>query len=1088
MNALDIALRRPITVLVAMAAISLGSLFAVTQMRTDVFPDLNQPIIYVAQAYGGMDPAQMEGLISNYYEYAFLYMNGIEHVESRNMQNLAVLKLYFHPGTDMAQAMAEAAIYANRAKAYFPPGTVTPFILRLDASSVPVAYLVLSSETRSINELSDLMLFRLRPILASLPGASAPQPFGGSLRTIIVNLNPEKLRSYNMSPQEVSEALNKGNTVTPSGNARIKDQMPMVSVNSIVMNPQELLNIPIRPETSIYLRDLGTVQDSMDIPTGWALVDGRRSVYMPIVKTAEASTLTVATELKDNLDTMRSQIPEDVKLSLEFDQSPYVTGAIGGVVQESVLGALLTGLMVFLFLRDWRSVVIVVVTIPLSLMGALVGLWLCGQSINLMTLGGLSLAVGILVDEATVVIENIHTHMAQTTSLSRAILAGTAETTVPILLAMLCILAVFLPSFLMEGAARGLFVPLALSVGFSMVTAFLVSITFVPVLSVWLLRHFHTDPKASLGWFTFARFRRGYTALVKPLLGWRWLLLGGYVVGAGLILLLGATQVGQEIAPQVDSGQLQMRLRAPTGTRLEITEDLTRQALEEIKQLVGPDNVAISVSYVGTTAPTYTVNSIYLWTSGTDQAVVRIALRPEGGLHIEEVKERLREELPKRLAPWLRQRLIVEGVSPALAQKRSEQVAISFEPSDVINQVMSFGSPTPIEVVVSGPNQADNLAHADKIAAQLREIPTLRDLQFVQATDYPRLMVDVDRERAGFAGLTVAEAATSLIAATSSSRYVVPVFWADPKSGIGYQVQLQVPPAQMNSTAEIGMIPLKSTPEGSLLLRDVAKIREGTIPQEFTRINQKRIVSLTANVAGEDLGRATARIEQAVTEAGKPPRGVKVELRGQIRPMKQMFNGLARGLGLAVVVVFLMLAAYFQSARLSLVAVATVPAVVSGVVLALLATGTTLNIQSFMGAIMAVGVAVANAILLVTFAERHRQRGASAVDAAWIGASERLRPILMTSCAMIAGMVPMALGWGEGGEQTAPLGRAVIGGLIFATAATLLILPAVFAVVMGRSRIGSVSLHPNDRDSRYHDPIPPSTNPGAGHPTQGQTP
>jgi multidrug efflux pump subunit AcrB len=1072
MKALDFALRHPLTVMVGVLAVVIGSVFAVLRMRTDVFPDLNQPIIYVAQAYGGMDPAQMEGFISNYYEYAFLYMSGIDHVETKNMQNLALIKLYFHPGVNLAQAMGEAAIYANRAKAYLPPGTVTPFILPLDASSVPVAFLVLSSETRSINELSDLMLFRIRPILASLPGASAPQPFGGSLRTIVVNLDPDRLRAYNLSPQEVADALNKGNIITPSGDARINDQMPIVSVNSIVVDPNDLGEIPIKPEQSIYLRDLGTIKDSMDLPTGWAMVNGRRSVYMPINKTGDASTLTVTNELKDNLAQMQSQLPEDVKLGLEFDQSPYVTGAVGGVIEESALGAILTGLMVLLFLRDWRSVIVVVLTIPLSLMGALIGLWLTGQSINLMTLGGLSLAVGILVDESTVVIENIHTWMGKCPSLARAILEGTAETTVPILLAMLCILAVFLPSFMMEGAARGLFVPLAISVGFAMVSAFILSITFVPVISGWLLKldHQQHGEAAAEGRLSFARFRRGYSGFIPILLRWRWLILAGYGVGAAAILLIAGTQVGREIAPQVDSGQFQMRIRAATGTRLEVTEDLTRQALEEIKQLLGPDSIAVSVAYVGTTAPTYTVNAVYLWTSGTDQAVVRLALRRDAYLHVEEVKERIRNELPGRLQPWLTRRLLVEGAAPDVAERRSRQVQVSFEPADVINQVMSFGSPTPIEVVTSGPDQANNRSYAEKIAEGMRQIPTLRDLQYGQAFDYPRIKVEIDRERAGLAGLTVAEASTSLIAATSSSRYVVPVFWADPKSGIGYQVQLQVPPARINSPAEVGMIPVKQTTDGSVLLRDVAKLEHSTMPQEYDRINQKRMVSLTANVVGEDLGRATARIEKAIHDAGDPPRGTKVEIRGQVPPMKQMFSGLALGLGLAVLVVFLMLAAYFQSITLSIVSVATTPAVVAGVALALFSTHTTLNIESFMGAIMAIGVAVANAILLVTFAERARQSGLSAAEAARTGAAERLRPILMTSCAMIAGMVPMALGFGEGGEQSAPLARAVIGGLGFATAATLLILPAVFTVVMGFQGIGSISMHPDDPESGAYSP------------------
>ncbi len=1081
MNALSFALRHPLSIVVVVIAIALGSWFSVNRMRTDVFPNLNQPVIYVAQPYGGMDPAQMEGLITNYYEYAFLFMNGIHHVESRNVQNIALVKLYFQPGTNMAQAVAESAIYANRAKAFFPPGTVTPFIMSLDASMVPVAYVTLSSDSRSVDELADLMLFRVRPKLASLPGTTAPQPFGGSLRSIVVNLDPGRLRAYNLSPEIVARALDKGNTITPSGNARINDQMPIVSVNSIVVDPQDLGNIPVKPEESIYLRDLmrGKVQDTTDIPTGWALVNGKRAVYMPILKTADASTLTVARQLSKNMDDMRSVLPKDCDLKLEFDQSPYVTGAVGGVVQESAIGAILTGLMVLLFLGDLRSVLVVVVTIPLSLMGSLIGLFITGQSINLMTLGGMSLAVGILVDMGTVVIENIHTQMAKQPSLARAVFIGTAETTVPILLAMLCILVVFLPAFLMEGAAGALFVPLAISVGFAMITAFLLSITFVPVLSIWILKthaHGHGEATPPPGRFSFAAFRRRYAKLARGVLAARWLVLGGYAAGAALVLVVCGLQVGQEISPQVDAGQFQMRLKAPVGTRLEATEDLTKQALKEIENILGPDSVKISVAHIGQTAPTFTANAVFLWTSGPDQAVIRIALNEEKGLHTEEVKERLRKELPERLKPWLAKSLVSYGAAPHVAARRAEQVTVSFEPADVINQVMSFGSPTPVEVVISGPVLEENRAYAEKVIAQMRKIPTLKDLQFGQNFDYPRINVEIDRERAGEAGLTVADAANAMIAATSSSRYIVPVYWADPNTGIGYQVQLQVPPAQMNSNAEVGMIPVKQNGEGpATLLRDVAKITDTTIPQEYDRINQRRIVSITANVVGEDLGRAVKKIEAAIKAAGDPPRGVKIgddqgHIRGQVPAMQQMFSGLTSGLGMAVVVVFLMLTAYFQSFKLAFVSIATTPAVVAGVAFALFITHTTLNIQSFMGAIMAVGVAVANAILLVTFAENARQTGIGASEGARTGAEERLRPILMTSCAMVAGMVPMALGLGEGGEQSAPLGRAVIGGLAVATGATLLILPAVFSVVMGSDKIGSSSLHPDDPDSPCYAP------------------
>jgi len=1104
MNALSFALRHPLSIIVLVIAIALGSALAVDglglvkPMRTDVFPNLNQPVIYVAQPYGGMDPAQMEGLITNYYEYAFLFMNGIHHVESRNVQNIALVKLYFQPGTNMAQAVAEAAIYANRAKAFFPPGTVTPFIMSLDASMVPVAYVTLSSDSRSVDELADLMLFRIRPKLASLPGTTAPQPFGGSLRSIVVNLDPQRLNAYKLSPDQVARALDKGNLITPSGNARIKDQYPFVSINSIVVNPKDLGNIPIKPDIgqSVYLRDLGEVKDTTDIPTGWALVNGSRAVYMPILKTAEASTLTVATQLKNNLEDMKSVLPDDCTLQLEFDQSPYVTGAVNGVRDESAIGALLTGLMVLLFLGDWRSVIVVVLTIPLSLMGSLIGLFITGQSINLMTLGGMSLAVGILVDMGTVVIENIHTQMARQPSVARAVFAGTAETTVPILLAMLCILVVFLPAFLMEGAAGALFVPLAISVGFAMITAFILSITFVPVLSIWILKahaHDHSEVTAPPRRFSFAAFRRRYAKVASAVLAAPWLVLGVYAGVFALVLLVCGLQVGQEISPQVDAGQFQMRLKAPVGTRLEATEDLTRAALKEMESILGPDSIKITVAHIGQTAPTLTANAVFLWTSGSDQAVVRVALNHEKGLHTEEVKERLRDELPARLKPLLTKILMSYGAAPDVAAKRAEQIGVSFEPADVINQVMSFGSPTPVEVVISGPVLEENRAYADKVIGEMRKIKTLKDLQFGQNFDYPRIMVEIDRERANLAELSVAETANALIAATSSSRYITPVYWADPKTGIGYQVQIQVPPALMSSISDVGTIPAKQNASGpAFLIRDVATITESTMPQEYDRINQRRIVTITANVVGEDLGRAVTKIEAAIAaaeediKASDPPPGVKDRdwyrrvkvgddqghIRGQVPAMRQMFKGLGRGLAGAVVVVFLMLTAYFQSFKLAFVSIATTPAVVAGVAFALYITNTTLNVQSFMGAIMAVGVAVANAILLVTFAENARQTGIGAAEGARTGAEERLRPILMTSCAMVAGMIPMALGLGEGGEQSAPLGRAVIGGLTIATVATLLILPAIFSVVMGSSKIGSASLHPDDPDSNYYAPAP----------------
>jgi multidrug efflux pump subunit AcrB len=1100
MNPILFALRRPLTVMVAIVAVVLCSILALGNllpekveiggltipvrsllptrgMPADIFPDLGVPIIYVAQPYGGMDPAQMEGFITNYYEYHFLYITGIHHVESKNIQGVALMKLFFHPGTNMAQAMAETVNYVNRARSFMPEGTVPPFIMRYDAGSVPVGYLVFESKTKSIGEIQDAALFRVRPLFASLPGVSAPPPFGGNQRTILVKVNLAKLNALDMSPGEVVTALSSGNLISPSGAVTFADQTMMVPVNSVVKDPRDLEGLAIRSNNGpiVYVRDVGRVEDGTDIATGYGLVNGIPSVYILVTKRADASTLSVVNEVKANMDKMRDALPKGISIRFEFDQSPYITRALWGLGLEGLLGAALTGVMVFLFLRDGRSVIVVVLNIPIALLGAVVALWLTGQTINLMTLGGLALAVGILVDEATVEVENIHTQFEHTPNIARAVRAGNAETAVPRLLAMLCILAVFIPSFFMQGAARNLFVPLSLAVGFSMVASYLLSSTFVPVVSVWLLRHYHPHQAGSPGLFSFARFRSGYARVLGGIVRLRWLVVAGYLGGVVLLVLWwlgGHPGLGREIFPLVDSGQFQLRLRAPDGTPLDTTRELTEEALREIGREVGPDNVAITVCLVGTASYNYPINAIYLWTMGPQEAVLRIALNPDSGIRVEALKETLRSRLKKHLTGWLERKLVAEKVSPAEAAKRVQGLTLSFEPADIVNEVMSFGSPTPVEVAISGPNLANNRAYAARVRKELDErIKSLRDLQYVQSLHYPTLQIELDREFLAETGLTVADVAYALRPFTLSSRFVARNFWADPKSGIGYQVQVQLAEEKFKSVEDLKNLPIKRIGKTQYLLRDVARsIRQKPEPGEYDRYNMKRMVSLTANIEGEDLGRVDGHITAALEAAGKRPAAVAVDVRGQLAPMRQMFNGLAAGLGLAVIAILLLLTANFQSFRLALVVVSTVPAVLTGVALALVVTGTTLNIQSFMGAIMAIGVAVANAILLVTFAERSRREGAKAAAAAVDGAQHRLRPILMTSCAMIAGMVPMALALGEGGEQTAPLARAVIGGLLAATLATLFLLPSVFAVVQGWASNRSPSLDPDDPASAYHDP------------------
>jgi len=1052
MNLVNFALRRPLTIVVAVIAVALGAWVALQRMTRDIFPPLGIPTIYVAQPYGGMDPAQMEGYLTYYYEYHFLYITGIEHVESKSIQGASIMKLQFHPGTDMAAAMAETVQYVNRARAFMPPGTVPPFAMRFDAGSVAVGYLVFSTDNpnRTVGQMQDAALNLVRPLFATLPGVSAPPPFGGSARTVLINVKPDRMRAYNLSPDEIVQAMTQANTISPSGNMNLGDKYPIVPVNSIVKNIRDLEGVPLRTTANgaVFLRDVAEVLDGADIVTSYGLVNGRRTVYIPVTKRSDASTLSVVNLVKQSMAKFQSVLPDDVKVSYEFDQSPVVVRAIRDLAKEGALGAVLTGVMVLLFLRDWRSAFIVVINIPLALMAGAFALWATGQDVNLMTLGGLALAVGILVDEATVTIENIHTHLARGAHVARAASDATRETTVPRLLAMLCVVAVFIPAFFMSGAAKALFVPLALAVSFSMVASYLLSSTLVPVLTVWIVRA-HEKKESDTATRTrtaFEHFQAAYGWFVRGMVTVRWLVVPVYLIAAALVVWSIGSRLGVEIFPKTDVGQLALRLRAPVGTKVENTEALALKVLDLIKREAKPENVELTMGLVGVHAANYPINLIHLWNGGPEEGWLAVQLKHGCGIKVEPFKERLRAVFAAELP----------------------EVRFSFEPSDIVNRVMSFGSSTPIEVAVSGPNLAINKEHADKLYEKLKQIPALRDVQFAQSLDYPTVDVNVNRERAGLLGVKVSDVTRSLVAATTSSRFTVANFWADPVSGVAYNLQVQIPQSKTTSLEDLKNVPISSSNGKSVLLRNIAAVAPGTAVGTYERYNMARVVSITANIHGASLGEVARQIAKAIAEVGAPPPKTNVAVRGQTVPLNDLLTGFQNGFIISVAVIFLLLGANFQSLRLSLVVVSTVPAVIAGVVLALWLTGTTLNIQSAMGAITAIGVAVANSILLVTFAERSRIAGGNALDAAADGAQSRLRPILMTTCAMIAGMMPLALGLGEGGDQTAPLGRAVIGGLALATLATLFVLPPVFAIVRRHSSTKSRSLDPDDPLSNHH--------------------
>jgi multidrug efflux pump subunit AcrB len=1036
------ALRRPVTILVAVLAIVLSAGLAIRGAPVDIFPDLGVPVIYVVQPYGGMSPAQMEGQIVGYYEYHFLYIAGIEHIESSSIQGMAMLKLYFHPGTNIAQSLAQVTAMAFRATSFMPAGTLPPFIVRFDAGSIPVGQLVFSSPSRSEAEIQDMALYKVRPLLATLPGVSAPPPSGGKIRTIVAYVDPDRMRAYRISPDQIAATLGHENLTLPAGNARIGDFTTIAATNAMVEKPTDLGSIPLRTGAgpTVFLRDVARIEDGADIVYNIALVNGRRTVYMPLTKRADASTLEVVSNIKTALPRMRAQVPEDVKVELEFDQSIYVKNAIRGLATEGVLGALLTSLMVLLFLGNWRSALIVILTIPLSVLAALVGLRLSGQTLNIMTLGGLALAIGILVDEATVAIENFHTHLGQGKPASLAVVHSMREVMLPRLLAMLCVIAVFIPALFMVGIGRALFPPLAMAVAFAMVASYLLSSTLVPVLSVLLFRD-QTSTTVEGREGRFERFRDRYGRLCRAGVRRPWLVIAMYVVGLAMVAIP-AFGIRTELFPRVDAGQMQIRIRGPAGTRLERTEETVRRTEEVLREEAGKGFVDLTLANVGNPPWSYPVNGVFVWNSGPQEALLMAALKPGKRPSIPVLEARLR----KRLAAEM------------------PDVHFSFEAGDIVSQVLNFGASTPINVTVSGNKLAETRAFTEKLADELRRSPSLRDVQIPQALDYPSVDIKIDRERAGQLGVTVDQIGRSVVAATSSSVLVTPNFWVAPATGVPYRVAIRVPENQINSLDALKNLPIM--PDGALrpLLSDVATVLPGVTAGELDHLNSQRMLSVTANVAGNDLARAGREVAAALERTGPAPRGATVSVRGQVEQMRKTLDSLKEGLILAVVVVLLLLTANFQSLRDALIVLSTVPAVLGGVALVLLATGTTLNVESLMGAIMSIGVSVANALLLVTFARERRQRGDEPRDAALAAASSRLRPVLMTSLAMIAGMVPMALGFGEGGEQTAPLGRAVIGGLAASLVATLGMLPAMYALGARKGAWRSPSLAPEETE------------------------
>ncbi|HEY9758540.1 MAG TPA: efflux RND transporter permease subunit [Oculatellaceae cyanobacterium] len=1035
-----VSMKHPVTVFVTVISIMLVAIFGLSSMKEDIFPDLNLPVIYVVQGFGGMAPDQMEGYIVSTYEVHFLYIPGIDHIESQSIQNVSMMKIFFHPGTNMAEALSTCVAMVSRARSLMPPGIIEPFVLRFDAGSLPVGQLVLESKEASIDRLQDLAYVRVRPDLGTIPGATAPPPFGGNVRTIVINVNAQRLRQFNISGDMIVKALATGNAVIPAGNVRIGDYMQITPINTDLPDIHQLDYLPVKmgPGPTVFLRDIATITDSSDILAGYALYNGRRTVYVPLIKRADASTVSVVDALKAHLPAMQKLLPENVHIGYHFDQSKHVTNSINGLLFEGALGAILPGVMILLFLRDLRSTMIVVTTIPCVLLGACLSLYLTGQTINIQTLSGLSLAIGILVDEATVDIENIHSHLARGEPITRATLMAGIETRVPRLLAMMSIIAVFVPSFFMTGIVRSLFVPLSLAVGFCMVWSFFMSSSLVPVMSVYLIKQQKEEEDEGL----FGKFRSLHEKVVKTLMKIPYIVIPVYFIFFTALSVSLFPLIGREMFPNSDTDEFRVRIRCATGTRVEVTEKKVLQVLDVIKREAGPDNVQATLGYAGQQPVQFVLNSVFLWTSGPHEAVMDVKLREEAKIDLLSFKDHLRDVFSKEMP----------------------DIKFSFEPGDLVSQIMNFGSNTPISIQIKGPDLDVCRDYAEKVKFEMSKIKYLRDLMYGQPLNYPTVDINIDRELAGQFNLTPKQVGDSLVPATSSSRYILENFWMDRKTGVAYQVQVQVPQDQIQSVEALKNFPtMLSERTSHPLLRDIADVHPGKCVGEYDRDNMMRLVSVTANISGMDLGTVGDDVEAALRRAGEPPRSVRVKVAGQVPVLHETFSHLFTGLGLAVGVIFLMLTGYFQSLRMAAIVLSTLPAIISGVLLSLFITHTTINVESFMGAIMSIGVGVSNAILLVVFAEKSRLEGKSSLEAALHGAQERLRPILMTSSAMVAGMIPMALALSEGGQTSAPLGRAVIGGLLMSTLSALTVLPLVFSVMQKNSSTTSPSVHPDDR-------------------------
>jgi CzcA family heavy metal efflux pump len=1053
-SVVQLALRRPYTFIVMALLIVLATPFTLMRMATDIFPDIDIPVISVIWNYNGLSAQEMGQRIAAQNERSLTTtVSDIEHIESQSLAGITVIKIFFQPTANIQTAIAQVVAAEQTQVRQLPPGITPPLVIKYSASSIPVIQLALSSPTLPENALFDAALNTLRPRLVTIPGVAVPFPYGGKNRVISVDLDLRALQARGLSPADVVNAVNLQNLILPSGTAKFGDTEFSVKMNSSPETLNGLNNLPVRTVpggATTYLRDVAYVRDGFNPQTNIVRQDGVRGVLLSVLKNGGASTLDIVSNLRELLPSVIQTMPADIKVTPLFDQSVFVKAAVKGVIIEALIAALLTAAMVLLFLGNWRSTLIIALTIPLSILASILALHMLGETLNLMTLGGLALSVGILVDQAIVTIENIERHLHLGTKLEQAILTGANEIGVAAFVSTLCICIVFVPMFFLSGVARFLFVPLAEAVVFAMLASYILSRTLVPTLVMLLMKgHGQGDPDARPSPLQrlyrafdqrFERMRRAYTLVLSAQLARR-KAFALMFLGFCLLSCLLYPFLGRDFFPNVDAGQIRLHMRAPTGTRIEETARLADEVENTIRELIPPDQLETILDNLG--VPNSGINLSYsnAGTIGTLDGEILLSLR-DGHEPTEDFISLLRTELPKRF--------------PGLE--------FFFQPADIVTQILNFGLPAAINVQFTGANMSANAELAAELVKSIRQIPGAVDAHVHQRLDTPTLNMVMDRTRLQQLGLSPSNVGQSVLIALSGSTQTSPAFWLNPQNGVVYNVAMQAPQYQIDGMDQLLALPVGAPGAGgsggtTQLLGNLVDIQPTRQPAIISRYNIQPAIDVYVGVQGRDLASVAAQVSQQVDEIRhKLPRGSQVALRGQVQTMQSSFIGLGVGLAMAIVLVYLLIVVNFQSWIDAFIIITALPAALAGIAWMLFLTGTTLSVPALTGAIMTMGVATANSILLVSFARQRREEGIPVLSAALEAGATRLRPVLMTALAMIIGMIPMALGIGEGAEQNAPLGRAVIGGLLFATVSTLFFVPVVFAGVhhrLGRRHAGA---------------------------------